>query len=602
MYKVIVILGLVLLPCMAVAQDEITVGMTVSKDMIGLDEQVILSISVSGSQQNLPEPQMPNMSMFEVYSQGTSTNISIVNGRMETSVGYNYVLFPKRKGTFVIKPAVVVHNQKRFVSNEVTITVVDTPTAPGQSNQVPSSPQSGQQAETRDVFLVTEVNKKRPYVNEQITLTVKLYHAVRIYSNPEYAAPQITGFWSESLGSPRTYTEMIDGRRYGVYEQQMALFPTRSGELEIGSAMMSVVVPVKRERRRYDPFGDNFFDGFFNRGETKTVRSRPITIEARSLPADGRPDNFSGTVGNFKISQTANKTEVDVNDPVTVTYRIHGTGNIKTVAEPAIEENLDFRIFPGKTDEKISPAGGLVGGTKIFEKVFFPKRAGQLKIPGTEFNYFDPKAVQYRTIAVKPIDLNVNPSPIADLDETPSRTGVIVDSKLKDILYIKTEADDLARKKPLILFRPVYLAVNLIPVLVLAVVLVGRRRQDKLNSDIGYARSRAAKKMARRRLSRAGKMVKSGNTTEFYGEIRNALFSYVADKMDISPHGLTGDRVLEIINEFGGREETVGDTRELLKRADFAQYAPSSVSSDQIRESLKLAEKVLIGLEEAKIG
>ncbi|HDL04655.1 MAG TPA: protein BatD [candidate division Zixibacteria bacterium] len=593
MYKHLFIIMLLLLPVIASGQDEITVEMTVSSTKISIDDQLYLTVKVSGSQQNLPQPQLPSMAMFEAYSQGTSTNISIVNGQVESSLSYNYLLIPKKEGTFVIKPAAVVYNHKRYESNEVSIQVVGSGGTASNPEEIEMTTGSGQ---SRDLFLIAEVDKKRAYVNEQITLTIKFFHAVKLMSQPDYTAPQTTDFWADLLEEQKTYYQVVNGRRYKVIEINTALFPTRSGDLQVGSAMVEVRVPSRRSGRR-SPF--SMFDDIFTQGELATVRSRSIDIKVLPLPSEGKPENFTGTVGKYTFTATPDKTTVDVNQPVTVTYKFSGTGNITTVAEPQIGDLKDFRIYQASSDEKVSKVGGVIGGTKVFEEVYIPKRAGQLTIPPVEFNYFNPATKKYYTHTSKPIVLTVNAVEGEEYADLPYRpvAGRVVDPKARDIRFIKTNADDLRLKQPLIILRPQYFIINLIPILILAFVWISRRRKEKLRADIGYARSRQAKKMAKKRLGMASKLAKSGRPAEFFAEIRLAIFSYVADKLNISPHGMTGDYLLDIIKKSGAGEELVERTAGLLKNADFAQYSSASVTEDKIMKSLKDAEETLVELE-----
>ncbi len=74
----------------AIADDEVSVTMTVSPDTIGLNDQAVLLITIIGNRQNFPTPSLPNLSMFDYYSQGTSTNISINNGTIQSSLRYQY--------------------------------------------------------------------------------------------------------------------------------------------------------------------------------------------------------------------------------------------------------------------------------------------------------------------------------------------------------------------------------------------------------------------------------------------------------------------------------------------------------------------------------
>ncbi|UCD18294.1 MAG: protein BatD [Candidatus Zixiibacteriota bacterium] len=599
MKKIILTAMLTLGQLAAVAQDDITITMSLSRDTVGLMEPAMLIVTVSGPRQDLPPPTLPNLSMFEVYSQGTSTNISIVNGQVEASLKYQYLLQPIRTGTYNIKPAAVTMGRKRYESNEVILTVLEDGVATPKSVTDEAVDRGGK---NKDVFLVAEVNKKNAYVNEQVTLSLKFYHSVRLYSQPEYTAPQTTDFWTDMLEPQKSYYETVNGKRYKVIEINTALFPTRSGELTIGRAMVEVQVPSQSRSRR-DPFRSSIFD-MLGRGESITVRSKPITITVRPLPNENKPSDFSGTVGDFTIKSSVDKRSVDVNQPVTVTYKISGTGNIKTIAEPDIGELDNFRVYRSSSSEKISKINEIIGGTKIFEEVYIPKRAGKLTIPGVSLNFFNPITRKYRTLQTKSIVLNVTAGDETEYAELPYRpvAGRVIDPAAKDIRYIKTDSGNLQKEGSLILFTPLYLILNGLPVLLLAATIVSRRRKEKLASDIGYARSRAAKKMARRRLGAAQKLAKADRPADFYAEIRQAMFSYVADKLNISPYGLTGDRLIGILQEAGTPEGVVANAEGILRRADFAQYAPAQVPASEIADSLQKAEELLVKLEETKFA
>ncbi len=597
MIRLITIFSLLVLSVAVSAQDEVKIEMHIAPDTIGVEDQAFLAITVSGSG-SLPEPDLPNLSMFEVSSQGTSTNISIVNGSMESTHAYNYMIFPKRQGTFVIKPASVVYKRKRYESKEVILTVLDAGVGTPKTLEKAAESKDG---ENRDIFLLAELNKKKVYVNEQVTLTIKFCHAVSLLSQPDYTPPQVTDFWSDAIEPQRTYYQNINGRRYSVIEINTALFPTRSGELSIGQAMLSVNVQAQSKRSR-DPFGG--FGSFFDRGQTKTIRTQPLKIEVLPLPTENKSANFSGTVGEFFITSSADKLKTEVNQPVTVTYKISGTGHIKTVAEPEIEDLADFRIYRSASSEKISKVDMVIGGTKIFEETYIPKRAGKLTIPAVTLNYFNPTTKKYKTVSTKPININVEQAALSDYADipVPNVAGRVIDSKAKDIRYIKTESGNLALKQTLILATPLYLILNGIPVLLLVVVWIGQKRREKLSTDIGYARSRLARKLARKRLAAARKLAGSKQTAEFYAEIRFALFAYIADKLNISPHGMTGDQLLEIMTNANIENNIIDTTKSLLRQADFAQYSASSKTPEDIKNSLKSAEEILIKLEGTEIA
>ncbi len=597
----VVIVALVLIavmPPVSHAADELTVEVALDRDTIGLDEQAILQVTVSGSGQNLPGPQLPTLPMFEVYSQGRSSNISIVNGRMSSSVTYRYMLLPKKPGTFPIDQIAVVHNNKRYKGNRLELTVINTGTVASTHLEDKAVDNQGK---SRDYFLEAVVDKKNPYVNEQVTLTLKFYTAVQYYSSPELSEPSTTGFWTELLGNKAPYHQKINNRTYKVIERKYALFPTQTGELTIGRATIRFTI-ARKDRSFRDPF--NVFGDFFGSGQEVSVNSRPIHIDVRPLPQQGRPADFTGTIGNFRINAIVDKRQVEINQPVTVIIKISGSGNIKSVAEPVIPELDDFRVYRASSSENISKLHDKLGGTKIFEEVFIPRRPGQLEIPALSFNYFDPEHGKYRSLTTRPIRVSViKPEGYTASPDFPySAPDLTIGSRARDIRYIK---EDIGAPTPigrLLLLTPLYLIVNGLPVVVLAAMIFIRRHREKLAADVGYARSRKARKAARRRLARAKSTAKVEQAGEFYAEIYNALTSYIADKFNISPHGLTMERIAELLQTKGADEALIEDVADLVQKCDFARFAPASMTQEDIDQSLAMAEQTMTRIEGVKLA
>ena len=582
------------------AQDEVDVSVSLDRDTIGLDEQAVLEVVVSGTDQNLPAPQMPTLSMFEVYSQGRSSNISIINGQVSSSISYRYMLLPSKAGTWPIENIAIVYKNKRYKGNRVELTVLD--------KGVAASPKLEESAQTtegdsKDFFLEAVVDKTNPYVNEQVTLTLKFYIAVRYYGTPELKEPSTTGFWTEVLGNQTPYFQKLNDRTYKVIERKYALFPTQTGELTIGRATITTSVATRGAKQR-DPFNTNLDDFFGNWGQEVDIRSKPVTLNVKPLPVEGRPDDFTGTIGQFSIVASPDKLEVEVNQPVTVTIKINGTGNIKSVAEPIIPDLPDFRIYKASSSEKTAKLNDRIGGTKIYEEVFIPKKPGKLQIPSLGFNYFDPQQKKYRVMKTPPIDINVRkPEGYSSTAEVPYRqTGVVLGSDASDIRFIKDAPGDLTPQGWLVLLTPLYLIVNGLFVLAFVGLVVTRLRNEKLSGDIGYARSRQASKMAHKRLARARSLAGVEKAGEFYAEISLALLAYMADKLNISPHGLTSQRVAELLGEKKADAALIEETVSFLQQCDFARFAPASLTQEDIDWALDTARRIMVKMEGVKFA
>ena len=101
-------LGLALALCPASqALGQISITAEVNKTQVALDDQVVLSVTISGAQASLPNPQLPPLPNFSVYSSGSSQNISFVNGRVSSSVAHTFVLVPRAVGKGLIPPITV---------------------------------------------------------------------------------------------------------------------------------------------------------------------------------------------------------------------------------------------------------------------------------------------------------------------------------------------------------------------------------------------------------------------------------------------------------------------------------------------------------------
>jgi hypothetical protein len=576
---------------------QIEVSVTLSQDTVGMDEQAILEIEVKGTSQDMPTPNLPQMPMFEVYSQGRSTSITIENGQVKASVSNRYLLLPSRAGTFPIENISVVYQNRRYVGNTVTLTVLSSGTAaPPQLEQRAR----GTDGTSKDYLLEASVDNATPYVNQQITLTLKFLIAIQYYGTPEIAEPTTTGFWTELLGTKGPYQQRLNDRTYRVFERKYALFPTATGEQNIGRATITLTVPSRQQSRRQDPF-DVF--GMLGGGEQAQVTSRPITVNVRPLPAAGRPEDFTGTIGRFTFKATPTRREVEVNQPVSVNFTITGAGNIKSVAEPTIPDLPDFRVYKASSNENVAKQDDRLGGTKVFEEVFIPKRPGQLVIPALSFDFFDPEAGRYKTVQTEPITLNVSRGEgyVAAPDVPYTAPDAKIGAEARDIRYIKSDPGDLRTEKPLLLTSPSYLLVNAVPVLALIATVIMRKRRERLSGDIGYARSRRASKEARRRLTRARSLAGVNTSEQFFSESSAALLSFIGDKLNVSPHGLTGDKIRLLLAERGADGQLVDEIIAFLDQCSFARYAPSSVGQPDIDQALTSAESLMVRLEEVRL-
>jgi hypothetical protein len=590
---------LLLLNQPSLSQD-ISFNASVDKTEVGLDDQITLTVSVSGNVKSIPQPQLPSLESFTVYSAGRSQNFVYSGGKISSSVTFNYILAPRKAGKFTIGSAEIVLDGKTYKTNPIEVTV--TGEAKPEAAPPPSPKESVQRTELqgKDLFIETVVDKKKAYVNEQITLALRFYQGVRLFNNPEYSPPSLTGFWAEDLPPRKQYYKVINGRQYFVQELKTALFPTAAGKQTIGPAELKCTVEDLDRFLNRDPFAmlNRDLMSLFRQGKPEVLRSKPIEIEVLPLPEMGKPQNFKGTVGNFNLSVSADKKEVEVGQPITLKMKISGTGNIKSVEEPAIPELRGFRIYNSGSSENVSKDNYLVGGTKTYEEVLIPKAQGKYTIPSLGFSFFDSKSKNYQTLRSEPILITAFPGAQTSPTEIAQLSKQEIGFTAKDIRYIKLPASGLKNQGGYLYKNPLFLFFQLIPLLVFVISWRYQRQKEKLNSDIGYARLRRAHKFAKKRLRQAQKLISPETSKEFYCETAKAMIGYVGDKLNLPAYGLTKDRIELELSNRGVEKEKIDHLLKLLDSCDYARFAPGTSEVTEMKNFLDSVEKAIVDLEE----
>jgi hypothetical protein len=600
---IVIGLGLVLALASGLSA-QVSVSASVNRNQIAEGETIQFTIIVKGSVSRLPEIALPNLDGFQVYSSGTSQNYSWVNGQTEQSKQFNFVLAPTRSGKLNIPSMALDVDGKRYVTQGIQVTVIagsGSQNATNDPNRGRPRARQGQsrQVSNEDIFIRTSVDRDTVYVNQQVTLSFKFFQGVDILQNPDYKPPQKTGFWVEDLPPQKKGYETVKGRDFAVTEIKNGLFPTAPGTQSVGSAQLSVVVNDRQSNDPFSMFG-NSMSSFFGQGRTLNLTSDPIKVVALPLPTAGKPADFNGAVGQFQLSATADKTRLEVNEPVTMHIKISGVGNIKTIAIPTIRDLPDFRTYQAGDSENVEKVNYKVGGSKSFQQVFIPRRAGTYLLPALSFSFFDPDARSYKTATTQPIQIEVSPSKDRFASQVQNLQTNRIDLTAKDIRYLKSELGPIrpSRRAPLAA-SPYFLSLYLLPLVGYLVVLSRQRHKEKLATDTGFRRLRQARKMAESRLAKAKKYLGDSDPDAFYAETSRSLIDYFADRYNLPAFGLTADKIKEFAS---GKQSDVliGQFLQLLQQCDFGRFAPGGSGKSQMERLWDEARQLIVELEKTR--
>ena len=576
-----------LCPSPAVGQD-VSFTAEVSSNTVTLGSSVQLTLTVNGVT-NLGDMQLPPLESFDVQYIGPSTHVSIVNGKYYSSKSFSYSLLPQKTGKFIIQPFNVTINGANYSTNPIELEVVDAATT--QPNQVQPDGVSLKDK----INLVLRVPKKEVYINE--ALPVKVMMLVNTLSVRDIRYPEINniGFIAGNYGQPKQYQQVINGVRYDIVEFDTVVYPTRTGELMLGPAKLECNLLVKSTAQRSlgGLFNDDFFNVLFDQAEKRpmTLESEPVTINVLNLPEDGKPDDFSGAVGQFDFDVNASPIEVRVGDPITLRMNVRGRGNLKAIEFPDFSEGQDFKVYkPIIKEEEAS---------KSLEQVILPKSETIKEVPAVNFSYFDPELGKYQTITKGPIAVHVTPGELGQTYNVVDSLTLVQPQEEKlgeDIVFIKNNLGTLVSIGQPVYKNPIYYFMVLL-CFGLWVWGVGHFKwTHRLATDKAYARKLLAPKQAKKDLLLARQELAHGNIKEFYDHLFKALQGYLANKFHLSAGIVSAAVVKERLTDQA-HAKTVEAIGRIFEECESVRYAGASYSAEAMQESLHETEKAIDYLE-----
>ncbi len=565
--------------------DEITFT-TSAPNAVVVNQRFRLKYTIN--RRNVREPLVPAIENFNVLAgpyRSEQSSTQIINGEVTSTqaVTFTYTLLAEKEGAFTIPGATIKVDGKEYTSNPVKVKVLpEDKSANGAANarQQRQAQQagSGNEISADELFMTATVNKTKVYEQEAVLLSYKVYSAVNLTSL-NGKAPDLKGFQIQEVELPRNKEWQIEhykGRNYRtLLWQQFVLFPQQSGEIEIPATTFEGV--VTQQVRNYDDIF-SFFGGNNYVEVKRELRTPKLKINVQKLPA-GKPDSYSGAVGNFKISSSVSTTELKANEAVTLRLVISGTGNMKLIKTPEVAFPEDFEIYDPKVENKFTLKNNGFSGNKIIEYLAIPRYGGSYTIPAVKFTYFDINAREYKTVETESYTLQVEKG-----KETGGAVAAYVSKEeLKmlgqDIRYIKRGAAVWGMRGNYFYASLQYYLWYAVPFVLFVLYIIVCRKQMKENANIAAMRTKKANKVAVKRLKVAKKLMHENKSGGFYDEILKTLWGYMSDKLNIPVSQLSKENIAARLAERGVEESLVNELHNLLNEAEFARYAPGDANA-----------------------
>jgi len=376
-------------------------------------------------------PRLPSLNDFDLLNSNSakSTSASFSNGQFTTkhSITYTFLLAPKREGVAKMGPVEVVVDGQPRLTRPQQISVIKgngrLAQPMGRPRSRGSNPFQAMDEEmdlfnqllrrrglpgrgiqqplpenAEDFFIQVEVDKESAYVGESVVASWYLYTAVNLTEIDTLKYPSLNGFWKEDIEIATRLNfrsgYIVNGVQYRrALLASYALFPIKPGNVKIDPYRAKCTV------------ASNAFWGRSQRKEV-TKQSREIPIAVKALPTAGRPDNFTGAVGNFIVKSEMKSKQFKVNSPISYIVEFEGQGNAKRIDLPELTLPEGLELYDTISESKFYKSGR---SFKRFELLLVPRFAGKMEIPELKFSMFNPGTGKYYEQSVGAREIDVLP-------------------------------------------------------------------------------------------------------------------------------------------------------------------------------------------------
>ncbi|MBM4396501.1 MAG: protein BatD [Deltaproteobacteria bacterium] len=587
------------LPAAASAQQ---VRVAPGRTSLPLGETVTVQIVLSG---RFDETRGPDLADFDVVGKSSGTSVSVVNGQMTQEHQVTLQLLPKRAGTLTIGSIELVSAGKVVASSRpVQIRVSGKgapPTAPAPPPGAPPesapegappdaapepsapAPQSLARFAGKRWFLVPRVPERPLYAGEPIYVEYVLYSAadLSVADARLETPPALKGFVVTQPRDPDTELRRVrigevpyDGR----VVWRGAVTPLEAGRVVLPPASAAIYV------------GDGFFV------QTRRVASDAVTLDILPLPDSGRPADFvEGTVGQFVVRASLDKSSVRVGEAALLTVDVTGSGNLSSLRAPPVPPPPGMRVArvpASDLDETVVDRGG-VSGRRAFQYLLTPEREGRFEIGRIELPHFNPVAGRYersRTEAIRVVATGGAGGPIHEVRK----------ERIVPVIASSDLAPAPGRVPDRSVGREVVMAGVGVPMaLFLVAEAVARRRAWRERNGTSHARRRALAD-AEKRLKSLARSAPAGEG--FWSGLDGVIRDFVSTRFGVPVAALTSDDLRAALAAAGAEAEVADALLAELEHCAFGRFAPSAAMERDRSASVDRVRRCLAGLDRARGG
>lgn len=549
-----------------------------SRYLIHIIESSTSSTPQAATIESLPQLQISNGLQLRNGRREVSRQTQIINGQASytTTLKLSLEASTQQTGEFSVAAFELNYKGQALPIPAASLVVVERPqdAAPPRSELIQFKARLPEQ-----LYLgQSQVAQLQLYIHESVQL--QDYQAIQKNAD---------AFTIPELPDPVLRETMLQGHRYKLVEWPIPLTPIQTGEQTLHfHTVVQVALPENPANRRASPFprsafGGSLFNRIFRESETIELETAVHHMQVRPLPTTGQPEGFSGAIGQFNLELSTDRSACQVQDPITLSLKISGSGNFSRIQAPKLAQSDAWRRYPPDASMEVSATDPL-SGSKRFDYILRPKIAGQLSTPHSVFSYFDPESASYLELEIPGQRIEVSPG----LQAASTSTNSLAASSLRSA----KNSDPSDESEPFVLdkspiLKPSWLSqlwanrgclyvINAVLSLLCLGGFLRMRHTKKLRTQMIYRQRYEAKKLLKSALARAQTAQKNNDSDTFSAATQDAIRCAITSKNGEVLSNAELPKIEAALDRLSVDETIRSQLLQLFTWANQSRYAPQS--------------------------
>lgn len=292
---------------------------TVDRNPVTANQSFVLTVTVDDDVENDSFSPSKLLKDFVVGRTSVSRQTSMINGRLSKQTRFTTVLIPQAAGEYTI-PEITIAGVS---SQPITIEVLEAG--------------SNQDTEQKTAFLEAQVDSEQVYLQQPITYVARLFLAADL-NKGNLVPPEAENADVQQIGRDEESTQMVNGRRYKVYQRVYQITPSKSGPLSITGARFDGEVFTQGQR--------SIFSSFSNTQPVSTI-AETIDVNVKPVPPNWQGHWLPSELVSISQSVSPEQDTYTVGEPLTISYMLTAIG-VKPEQLPEIKPEFPdtVRVYP----------------------------------------------------------------------------------------------------------------------------------------------------------------------------------------------------------------------------------------------------------------